>query len=1057
MWQNALLPGETVTRSQRAEVRKTTDEEVGMNRQELPLAAPPRAVDVGAIQAALAGRFGGEVRFDRLSRALYSTDASVYQIVPLGVLLPRTEADIAAALEVCRTFRVPLTARGGGTSQAGQCIGPGLVLDCSKYLSRVLEINPAGRWARVQPGCVLDDLNLEVRPHSLQFAPDISTSNRATLGGMIANNASGTHSVIHGKTLDHVLELKVLLADGTVAHLRPLDEAELRAACARSDLEGAAYRLVRRLAAEHAAEIERRYPKILRRVGGYNLDLFVPRADGSAAPFNLAGLFVGSEGTLGLTLEAKLRLIELPRSRGLLVVHFTELLDALGATPDLLAHGPAAVEVIDRYVLDSTRLNPEASRLRDFIRGDPAAILIVEFYADRADDLPARLDALEADLRRRGHGYHVHRTTDGPGQARIWKLRKAALGLSMAEKGDAKALSFVEDTAVAPDRLRDYIGEFLGVVKRHGTTAGVYAHASVGCLHVRPVIDLKTAEGVRRFEAIAAEVAELVLRYGGALSGEHGDGLVRSPFQEKMYGPALYSAFRELKKELDPLNLLNPGKIVDAPPLASNLRYGAGYVTPEVATTFDFGADGGVVRAAELCAGVGECRKKREGTMCPSYQATRDEQHSTRGRANALRLAMTGQLGLHGLTAPEVHAALDLCLECKACKAECPTNVDMARLKAESLHQYHREHGLPWRNHVFGNVAAVSRWGSRLAPVSNWLAQSRLVRWLNEKLLGIDRRRRPPAFVRQTFVRRYAELWAAGEIGLGIPRVLLFPDTFVNYHEPAIGVAAVAAMQSLGCYPIVGLPPKLSSSDAIHESGESTFSEKMSQPAAAELSWINRCFRLARGLVCCGRPMISNGLLDRAAHHASLNVACLHPLAAAGVPIVACEPSCILTIKDDYPALLRGEQRRQAETVAAQCYTFEEFVESRLAVADPPPVRFKPGPKRILVQGHCHQRALVGMGPLLRLLRRIPGAEVIDLDAGCCGMAGSFGYEKEHYEVSRLVGEQRLFPALRQAAPEDVIVAPGFSCRLQIQHFTGRDAVHPAQLLHALLDEQDEP
>jgi Fe-S oxidoreductase len=443
--------------------------------------------------------------------------------------------------------------------------------------------------------------------------------------------------------------------------------------------------------------------------------------------------------------------------------------------------------------------------------------------------------------------------------------------------------------------------------------------------------------------------------------------------------------------------------------------------------------------------------------MCPSYQATRDEQHSTRGRANALRLAMTGQLGLHGLTDEAVHAALDLCLECKACKAECPTNVDMARLKAEFLHQYHRERGLPWRNRAFGNVAGLSLWGSRLAPVSNWLAQSRLVRWLNERLLGIDRRRRPPAFVRQTFVRRYAGLWSAGKIGPGNPDVLLFSDTFVNYHEPEIGLAAVAVLQSLDCSPLVGLPPKLSGSDLTQEQAEAVPGEELSMPAAAELSWINRCHRLARGLVCCGRPMISNGLLDRAAHHARLNVKCLYPLAAAGLPIVACEPSCILTIKDDYPALLRGEQRRQAETVAAQCYTFEEFVESLLAADDPPPVRFKPGPKRILVQAHCHQRALVGTGPLLRLLRRIRGAEVIDLDAGCCGMAGSFGYEKEHYEVSRLVGEQRLFPALRQAAAEDVIVAPGFSCRLQIQHFTGRSAVHPAQLLHALLHEQGGP
>jgi FAD/FMN-containing dehydrogenase/Fe-S oxidoreductase len=1004
-----------------------------MNLKSLPVVAEP------SLHAALADAVRGEVRFDRLSRALYATDASVYQIVPLGVVLPRTEADVLAVLEVCRQFRVPLTARGGGTSQAGQAIGPGVVLDCSKYFNRILEINAGERWACVEPGCVLDDLNLEIKPLGLQFAPDISTSNRATIGGMIANNSSGTHSGIYGKTVDHVLELKVALADGSVVHLGPLDAAAWEARCQQDDREGECYRTVRRMAAEHAAEIERRYPKILRRVGGYNLDLFVsadPHAASSTpysvlrtpysvpgtgrpvfgpSSFNLAHLLVGSEGTLGVTLEAKLRLIELPRAKAVMVVHFAELLDALAATPAILTHGPAAVEVIDKYVLDSTRLNPEASRLRDFLHGDPGAVLIVEFYGDRPEDLPPRLDALAADLRGRGHGYHVYRATEAAAQARIWKLRRAALGLSMAEKGDAKAISFVEDSAVAPERLRDYLAELLAVVARHGTRAGVYAHASVGCLHVRPVIDLKTEAGVRQFEAIAADVADLVLKYGGALSGEHGDGLVRSPFQEKMYGPALYGAFRELKRTFDPLNLLNPGKIVDAPPLASNLRYGLAYVTPDVPTTFDFSADGGLARSAELCAGVGECRKKREGTMCPSYQATRDEQHSTRGRANALRLAITGQLD-GGLTDPALLAALDLCLECKACKAECPTNVDMARLKAEFLHQYYRKHGLPWRNRVFGHVATLSRWGCRLAPVSNWVASNRLARWLNEKLLGIDRRRLPPAFAQTTFVQQVqASPTRSALTERPSTGVYLLADTFTNYHEPAVGLAAVEILRKAGCFTRTG----------------SELDSGLGKPG------------------CCGRPLISNGLLSQAVEYARRNVEHLFPWVAWGGRITACEPSCLLTLKDDYPALLSGELRDRAKAVAEACLTFEEFLEE---VAMSGALRFRAGPKKILVQGHCHQRALVGMGPLLRLLRRIPGAEVIDLDAGCCGLAGSFGYEKEHYEVSWLVGEQRLFPALRRAEPDAVIVAPGFSCRRQIEHFTGRTALHPAQLLDALVE-----
>ncbi len=768
-----------------------------MSATELPVIDPPRApqVDLRALYQALAEAISThDVRYDRITRALYATDASVYQIVPLLVAFPANAEDIVAAVQVCSQFGVPITARGGGTSQAGQSIGPGVILDCSKRFDRVLEINPAERWVRVEPGCVLDELNQALKPHGLLFAPDISTSNRATIGGMIANNSSGARSVLYGKTIDHVLALKVVLSDGSIVDLGPLSEPEVQARCALETLEGDCYRAIRRLAADHAEEIGRRFPKILRRVGGYNLDAFVPReiegfeCGEGPSPFNLARLFVGSEGTLGVTVEAKLRLVELPGARGTLVVEFAGLLEALAATPLILRHHPAAVEVVDKYVLDSTRLNPEASRLRDFLEGDPAAILLIELYGESADELGPRLANVEDDLQKNGFGYHHLAVTNPAAQARIWKLRTMALGLSMAEKGDAKAISFVEDTAVAPEHLRDYIAEFLDIIARHGTRAGVYAHASVGCLHVRPVINLKTEEGVRRFESIAEDVSELVLKYGGALSGEHGDGLVRSPFQEKMYGSVLYNAFRELKRTFDLYNLLNPGKIVDAPPLSTNLRYGPTYVTPPVATTFDFTADGGLLPAAELCAGVGACRKKLEGTMCPSFQATREEKDSTRGRANLLRMAITGQLGLQGFTDPHVHEVLDLCLECKACKGECPTNVDMARLKAEFLHQYYREHGVPWRNRVFGHVADLGRLGSALAPLSTWMMQNRLSRWLNEKLLRIDGRRVPPAFARRTCSRGFRECWGDGPTEPAGEPVLLFPDTFTNYFEPRVGV-----------------------------------------------------------------------------------------------------------------------------------------------------------------------------------------------------------------------------------------------------------------------------
>jgi FAD/FMN-containing dehydrogenase/Fe-S oxidoreductase len=1003
-----------------------------MSRSALPLVQSRTPTRDGeslseAIRARLAATISGEVRFDPLSRALYSTDASVYQITPLGVVIPRSEEDVIATVRACAEFGVTLTARGAGTSQAGQAVGPGVQLDFSKYMNRVLEIRPEEGWVRVQPGCVLDDLNAQLTPFGLHFAPDVSTSNRATIGGMIGNNSCGAHSVVYGKTVDHVMKLRAILANGDVIQAEPLSPDGLQERCQLPTREGDCYRAVHRLTEQHADEIWRRFPKILRRVGGYNLDRFVdgfPFAPGAAqlAPskvasgFNLSHLLVGSEGTLGVTSEAKLRIVKMPQSRGLVVIHFEDLLDALGATSAILSHHPSAVEVVDKYVLDRTRLNSEAARLRDFIHGDPGAILIVEFFGDSIDEVRGRASALTANLKRENLGYHASVVTDRRAQERVWALRRAALGLSMAQKGDAKALSFVEDTAVSPDHLRAYIADFLAVIARHKTLAGVYAHASVGCLHVRPVINLKTEQGVGQFQAIADEVSDLVLKYGGALSGEHGDGLLRSPFQEKMYGPVIYNIFRELKRAFDPQNLLNPGKIVDAAPMTSNLRYGPNYQTPDVPTTFDFSADGGLLRAAEQCAGIGACRKKRDGIMCPSYQATQEELHSTRGRANALRMALTGQLGRDGITERILLDTFDLCLECKACKSECPTNVDMARAKAEFLGQYYERHGLPLRNRILGNVAELGRWGCALAPVSNWWIRSPAGRWLNERFLGIDRRRTLPSFAKAA-ERRDPKIADAPDDRDKMV-VFLFPDTFSNFYEPGIRTAAISLLKRLGGQVVSGRP------------------------------W----YQASRGIRCCGRPLISNGMLGKATAFARQNVEALFPWADSGALITSCEPSCILTIRDDYPALLRGKLRLQAEVVAAACQPFEDCCEKVLshgssACAD----LFRPRTTEILVHGHCHQRALTGMETTLSLLRRIPGARVTDLEAGCCGMAGAFGYEKEHYDVSRLVGEQRLFPRLQSSGVDTTIVASGFSCRRQIEHFTGRRALHPASFLSTLI------
>ena len=959
---------------------------------------PP--IDVEGLRRALESRLKGEVRFDKVSRALYSTDASVYQIEPLGVVVVKSRADIVQTVDLCRQFGCSMTMRGGGTSQAGQAIGAGLQVDTSKYFNRLLEVNAAERWARIEPGIVLDELNASLRPHGLRFAPDISTANRATVGGMMANNSSGARSVLYGKTIDHVLAQDVVLSDGSEARFAPMAAADVDAICSRGTLEAACYREVLRLARDHAPEIIARYPKVLRRVGGYNLDAFVD----PSRPVDMTRLIVGSEGTLAAILEAKVNLVPLPAAKAVMAIQFEDLLESLEATPTILEHRPSAVEVMDRFILDNTKQNASLDRLRrTFIDGDPGALLCVEFYADRAEDLPPRLDALERDLRARRYGYRYHRAIDLPAQARIWSLREAALGLSMAMKDDAKSLSFVEDTAVAPERLRDYIDRFLGIIARHGTTAGVYAHASVGCLHVRPVVNLKTDAGIRTFEAIAAEISDLVLEFGGALSGEHGDGLIRSPFMEKMFGPTLYRAFQDVKRTFDPDGIFNPGKIVGAPPLTSNLRYGISYQTRHPVTFFDYSEYGGMSGAVEMCSGLGACRKKLDGTMCPSYMATLDEKHSTRGRANALRLAMAGRLGEAGLGDEGVREVLDLCLECRACKAECPVGVDVARFKSEFLADYWSRHGTPLRARFLGGIHDVSRWASRLAPVSTWMAQSAPGRWMAEVLLGIDSRRIPPAWTRQTFRQRF-------KAGSDLTPIRLFVDTFTNYYNPQVGMAGAKVLRAAGLQ--VGMAPN----------------------------------------GCCGRPLISQGLLEQARAMAQANTDRLYPLAESGTRFVFFEPSCLSAMREDVPSLLRGDAQRQAAAVAAQSVLFEELLEQHLD-RNPSSATFAARPGTIVLHGHCHQKAMGLLPPAKALLSRIPEAAVVDLDAGCCGMAGSFGYAVEHFDVSRAIGERRLLPAARRLERDDVLVASGVSCRHQVADFTSARALHPAELLGALLQE----
>jgi len=959
--------------------------------------APP-APNVDRIVRALRGAVRGEVRFDSFSRVLYSTDASIYQIMPVGVVIPRDEEDIVATLHIAAEERVPVLPRGGGTSLAGQSIGAAIILDCSKYMDRLLEVNPAGPWARVQPGVVQDELNIEARQYDLRLGPDTATSNRATLGGMTGNNSAGARSIVYGKMVDHTLEIRTLCMDGTELTLQPLSGEDAKKKLASTSREGEIYRAVSSAVNANRDEIDRRFPKILRRVSGYNLDALLND------PTDLRKLIVGSEGTLGIVTEMKVRLVPNPRHSALNVVHFADLFEALEATQIVLQFNPSAVELIDRMVLEMTRAQLEHARRMTFVQGDPDALLLVEFSGDDREELQSRLAAMESALRSAGKGYAFTQAHSPADQENIWRVRRAGQGLLQGIKGDSKPITFVEDTAVATERLAPYMRKFKALLDHHGVRAAFYAHASVGCIHVRPLINLKDRHDIEKMKAIASAVGDLVIEFGGTMSGEHGDGLVRSWFVERFFGPQIYRAFTDVKRAFDPLGLMNPGKIVNGPPIDSSLRYGPAYQTVPVATHFDWSKDGGFARSVELCSGLGACRKKTEGTMCPSYMVTREEEHSTRGRANLLRAVLSGQLPPEELTGRRLYEALDLCLECKGCKAECPANVDMAKLKYEFLAHYHEVHGIPLGARLFGNFRSLARWGSATAPLSNWATRSAPMRWVLDRATGIDARRRLPPFAKPNFLQWWRRRGNAvtRQRGNRATRgtVALFPDTFMIYNYPEIGRAAVELLERLG-YDVI-----------LAEAG------------------------------CCGRTMISKGMIGAAKKAARRNVDALLPLAERGIPIVGCEPSCILTFRDEIPDLVAGQEAR---AVAKHALLIDEFLAAEHQQA-PLQLRGHGSGSTVLFHGHCHQKAIAGTAAA-RAVLTAAGFKVEEVDSGCCGMAGSFGFEKEHYDVSMAVGERRLLPAVRSKPASVPIVAMGVSCRQQIAHGTGRRALHLVELL----------
>jgi FAD/FMN-containing dehydrogenase/Fe-S oxidoreductase len=955
------------------------------------------------LEAELSARLAGEVRFDHSSRMLYSTDASNYQIEPVGVVIPKSLDDAHAAVELASSHGVPILPRGGGSSLAGQCVGAALVIDFSKYLSRVLDLDVDARRVTVEPGINLDLLNKQLKPTGLMFGPDPSSSNRATVGGVVGNNSAGAHSILYGMTADHVVGARIALPEGGTVELGPGTDDEFVALSAVEDHRGRLLRALLDFRGRHRDLIARDFPPHWRRATGYSLDQFL-KPDGG---FNPARLLVSSEGTLATTLQVTLNLVPTPTLTGLVLLQFDELVAAMAATPIILEVEPSAIELMDRMLIDLTRSQPGYASQIAFIEGDPAGILAVEFYGESESEIAAKCDRLEAHLTKRGVRLSTPplRVLDAKRQADVWSVRKAGLGLLMSVRGDAKPIPVIEDVAVPVEHLAEYVGAVENLVASHGTTAAYYAHASAGCLHIRPLINLKDINGVEAMKEMAHAAAELAHRFGGVMSGEHGDGLQRSELNELIFGSELYQAMREFKAIFDPRGLMNPGKKVDAPPLTEHLRYGPTYRPFEIKTHLDFAKEGGFMRAVEMCNGAAVCRKLKAGTMCPSYMATKDEADTTRARANALRNALAGRGGFDrsDFTSKATYEVMDLCLSCKACKTECPSSVDMAKLKTEFLAQYQDAHGTPVRARVFGHIHLLSKVTAPIAPVANLALRTPLARPVM-RALGVHPERKLSPFTRRTFVarwRRHVKHQTPGRATRG--KVVYFHDTFTTYNYPRVGLAAVKLLESAGF-------------DVIVEERRA----------------------------CCGRPMLSKGLVGDARKVARKNVLLLAPYARAGIPIVGTEPSCILTLRDEYRDLLPKDQ--EVEAVANQAFMIDEFL-AMLATEDDLGITWKRGVgPQVLFHGHCHQKALIGVGPSLAILKTA-GCTATESGAGCCGMAGSFGYEAEHYDVSRMIGEERLFPTVNAAAEETVIAVAGVSCRQQIEHFTGRKTRHIAEVL----------
>tara|TARA_R110000824_G_scaffold52692_3_gene146052 strand:- start:38596 stop:41481 length:2886 start_codon:yes stop_codon:yes gene_type:complete len=952
-----------------------------------------------SLQRRLRQEIQGEVLFDDFSRGRYSTDASIYQIMPEGIVIPATEQDVEIAVQIAAEEGVPVLPRGSGTSQNGQAIGKALLIDSTRHLNKLIDFNRQEATACVQPGMVLDQLNRALKADGLWYPVDVSTANRATLGGMTGNNSCGARSIRYGNMVHNVRSVEALLADGSRAHFKKLTEDPA--------LDGSYAQLVQQLLAlgkREADEIASRFPDLLRRVGGYNIDELVKTQP------NMASLLVGSEGTLAFFQRIHLNLQPIPANKVLGVCHFPSFYEAMDSTQHIVKLKPSAVELVDRTMIDLAREIPiYAQTVNRFVQGEPEALLLVEFAGEDRNEQLASLRQLVELMGDLGFPDAVVEATDDEFQNAIWEVRKSGLNIMMSMKGDGKPISFIEDCAVRLEDLAEYTRRLTDIFHKYGTTGTFYAHASVGTLHVRPVLNMKEESGASKMRAIAEETMAMVREYKGSHSGEHGDGISRSEFHEPMFGRRMVDNFEEVKRYFDPTGLFNPGKIVNPHKMDDReiMRFAPGYAPLKIASTLDWSDWGGLDRATEMCNNNGACRKANVGTMCPSYRVTKEEQHLTRGRANTLRLAITGQLGADAYTSEAMYQTMELCVGCKGCKRECPTGVDMAKMKTEFLHHYHQKHGLSLRDRLFAYLPRYAHKLRKLSCLLNLRDQLPGMAKLSEWLLGISSKRPLPRWRRDQFSHQKQQPNINKQ-----REVVLLVDTFNSCFESENAYAALKVLQAAGYH--VSCPGPVDQGRPL----------------------------------CCGRTFFSNGLLDEARIEAKRMIETLLPYVRRGVPIVGLEPSCLLTLRDEYLSLLPGSE---SKLLSENAFLFEEFLAKEQNAGQLKLNLQAIDFKKALLHGHCHQKAFAVMSPVQQILALVPELEVSTIESSCCGMAGSFGYEKEHYDISMQMGALSLFPAINSDRGESLLIADGTSCRSQIQQGTGREALHVARVLQMAL------